>query len=75
MAFGTLNESLRDDSLTAFSNSRLYDNEETSGSSIKPGALPTVLDPPSRIPDSLPRQLPPDGKDRYHSTPMYESLT
>ncbi|KAJ4022838.1 hypothetical protein NW752_003292 [Fusarium irregulare] len=52
----------------------LYDNEDATESDIKPGALPPALDPPSRIPHSLPRQQARDGKHSHHSTPMYESL-
>ena len=54
---------------------RLYDANPLPLPSIAPGALPTEIDTPLKVPDKLPKTTTPNRQERYTQTPIYSSLT
>ncbi|KAH8819831.1 dimethylaniline monooxygenase (N-oxide forming) [Xylogone sp. PMI_703] len=53
----------------------IYDPDPKPELAIHPGGLPLVTDQPLKIPDNLPKVLPPNTQERFSKTPIYESLT
>lgn len=55
---------------------RIYDPNPSPALKVTPGALPTQIDPPLRIPaGSLPKTTAPSSQERFEKTPVYEDLT
>jgi hypothetical protein len=42
---------------------------------LSPGKLPPDTDPPLSIPSDLPKTTSPNLQERFHKTPIYDSLT
>lgn len=61
--------------LRRLTRSRIYDPDPQPPLAVYPGALPTKIDPPLKIPDHLPAVQPPSQQERYSKTPVYQSLT
>ena len=54
---------------------RIYDPEPGPEIELHPGKLPPDVDPPLELPGRLPQTTPPNRRQRYASTPIYEELT
>ncbi|KAL2067655.1 hypothetical protein VTL71DRAFT_15751 [Oculimacula yallundae] len=53
----------------------IYDSSPAASLPLQPGGLPPDVDPPLSIPDELPRITSPNTQERWHQTPIYQSLT
>ncbi|CZT05624.1 related to flavin-containing monooxygenase [Rhynchosporium graminicola] len=53
----------------------IYDSAPPASIPIQPGGLPPDVDPPLDIPNELPRITSPNRQERWHQTPIYQSLT
>jgi len=56
-------------------NQRIYDADPTPIPAVRSGRLPPDVDPPLKIPETLPRVTPPNQQERWTQTPIYDSLT
>ncbi|KAL5615812.1 hypothetical protein FOBRF1_004560 [Fusarium oxysporum] len=52
----------------------LYDEVPSTPPPIQPGALPPKVNPRLEIPGKLPQAVPHNTQERFHSTPIHESL-
>lgn len=53
---------------------RIYDGDP-SPLPLHPGKLPPETDPALQIPNELPKVTSPNQQERFHKTPIYDSLT
>ncbi|KAI2619654.1 putative dimethylaniline monooxygenase [Hypoxylon sp. NC1633] len=53
----------------------IFDSDPKPDLAIRPGRLPSDIDPPLEIPKELPQVTTPNQQERYSKTPIYNSLT